>query len=68
MWDPEAEPVEAPREDPPDSLPSIDEPGREVPEVDPPRRDAPDPASGPEPTPARTAPILLLDAAEVTNG
>lgn len=51
MPDPEAQPVEAPQEDPPDSLPSIDEPGREVPEVDPPRRDAPGPAREPEPTP-----------------
>jgi hypothetical protein len=49
MAEPEDQPVEAPREDPPDSLPSIDEPGREVPEVDPPRPGAPSPAQEPEP-------------------
>jgi hypothetical protein len=48
MAEPEDQPVEPPREDPPDSLPSIDEPGREVPEVDPPRPDAPGPAQEPE--------------------
>lgn len=48
MQDPESQPNEAPREDPPpDAIPSVDEPGREIPEVDPRRRDAPDPVREP---------------------
>ena len=60
MAEPEDQPVEAPREDPPDLLPSIDEPGREVPEVDPPRPDAPSPAKEPEPVPGATGTDLAF--------
>ncbi len=65
MTNPEAPPDEKPREDPPDSLPPVEEPGPEAPEVDPPRRDPPSPAREPVRAPA---PILLYESAEVHDG